>query len=219
MKTIRIWYEKKDPASYISLLDLQRVMQRALKQSKLPVWYTEGFNPHIYITFAVPLALGQQSVTESLEVKTNEENYNWNDSLMQLNKFLPAGIVATHAQNAIVSALQIAYSQYTVTYNDEHKDNAVLAFSEFEKLTTAVVDKKGKKGKVKQIDLKQHIEIMNKTDGENEFCVTLLVPTSSTLTVNPALLLNFLQSEFGLLAASGQIMRTCLLKQDKSVFK
>ena len=51
-------------ASYISLLDMQRVMQRELKRSGLPVWHTLGFNPHIYMTFACPLSLGQESRCE-----------------------------------------------------------------------------------------------------------------------------------------------------------
>ena len=61
MITVRISFEKKNEASYISLLDLQRVMQRVLKRSGLPVWHTLGFNPHIYMTFACPLSLGQES--------------------------------------------------------------------------------------------------------------------------------------------------------------
>ena len=44
MITVRISFEKKNEASYISLLDLQRVMQRVLKRSGLPVWHTLGFN-------------------------------------------------------------------------------------------------------------------------------------------------------------------------------
>ena len=47
MITVRIWFEKRNEASYISLLDLQRVMQRVLKRSGLPVWHTLGVNPHI----------------------------------------------------------------------------------------------------------------------------------------------------------------------------
>ena len=47
MITVRISFEKKNEASYISLLDMQRVMQRVLKRSGLPVWHTLGFNPHI----------------------------------------------------------------------------------------------------------------------------------------------------------------------------
>ena len=61
MITVRISFKKRDEASYISLLDLQRVMQRVLKRSGLPVWHTLGFNPHIYMTFACPLSLGQES--------------------------------------------------------------------------------------------------------------------------------------------------------------
>ena len=45
MITVRISFEKKNEASYISLLDLQRVMQRVLKRSGLPVWHTLGFKP------------------------------------------------------------------------------------------------------------------------------------------------------------------------------
>ena len=60
MHTIRIWFTKTGEASYISLLDLQRVMGRALKRSGLPVWYTLGFIPHIYMTLACPLSLAQE---------------------------------------------------------------------------------------------------------------------------------------------------------------
>lgn len=61
MITVRIWFEKRNEASYISLLDLQRVMQRVLKRSGLPVWHTLGFNPHIYMTFTCPLSLGRRA--------------------------------------------------------------------------------------------------------------------------------------------------------------
>ena len=60
MITVRIWFEKRNEASYISLLDMQRVMQRVLKRSSLPVWHTLGFNPHIYMTFTCPLSLGRR---------------------------------------------------------------------------------------------------------------------------------------------------------------
>ena len=62
-------------ASYISLLDMQRVMQRVLKRSGLPVWHTLGFNPHIYMTFACPLSLGQESQCECVDVKTEAPRF------------------------------------------------------------------------------------------------------------------------------------------------
>ena len=52
MTTVRIFFEKCGEAAYISLLDLQRVFHRMLKMSNLPVYYTQGFNPHIYLSFS-----------------------------------------------------------------------------------------------------------------------------------------------------------------------
>ena len=74
MTTIRIFFEKCGESAYISLLDLQRVFHRVLKRSGLPVWYTMGFNPHIYLSFSCPLSLGQESLCESCEVKTEAES-------------------------------------------------------------------------------------------------------------------------------------------------
>ena len=82
MTTIRVWFTKTGEASYISLLDLQRVMQRALKRSGLPVWYTLGFNPHIYMTFAAPLSLGQESLAETVDFKSEAEGYDWDAAAM-----------------------------------------------------------------------------------------------------------------------------------------
>ena len=46
--SLRAVYSKRNRARYISHLDVTRCMQRAVKRAGLPVWYTEGFNPHIW---------------------------------------------------------------------------------------------------------------------------------------------------------------------------
>ena len=66
---IRVWFTKKGDIKFISHLDLNRFMQRALKRAKLPLWHTEGFNPHPYVTFALPLSLGQESECEVLDFR------------------------------------------------------------------------------------------------------------------------------------------------------
>ena len=58
MKLVRIFFEKRDRARYISHLDITRCLSRAFARTDIPVWYTEGFNPRIYMTFALPLSLG-----------------------------------------------------------------------------------------------------------------------------------------------------------------
>ena len=57
MKMIVV-FEKTPRLRHIGHLDLMRAMQRALRRSDLPLKYSQGFNPHILLTFASPLSVG-----------------------------------------------------------------------------------------------------------------------------------------------------------------
>ena len=46
----RAFYQKFERAKYISHLDLYRAVQRTFQRADIPVWFTEGYNPHIYLT-------------------------------------------------------------------------------------------------------------------------------------------------------------------------
>ena len=142
MITVRISFEKKNEASYISLLDLQRVMQRVLKRSGLPVWHTLGFNPHIYMTFACPLSLGQESECECVDVKTEAEAPDFEQWKAALNAIMPAGIVITHVGPVQMKADLIAYACYRITYPAA----AAAALDAYNALESAPVEKHGKKG-------------------------------------------------------------------------
>ena len=52
---VRIQFSKGYEVKYVSHLDLMRTFNRMLMRSGLPVSYTQGFNPHIILTFAQPL--------------------------------------------------------------------------------------------------------------------------------------------------------------------
>ena len=139
-------------ASYISLLDMQRVMQRVLKRSGLPVWHTLGFNPHIYMTFACPLSLGQESECECVDVKTEAEAPDFEQWKAALNAIMPAGIVITHVGPVQMKADLIAYACYRITYPAA----AAAALDQYNALESAPVEKHGKKGN-KIIELKEHL--------------------------------------------------------------
>ena len=68
-KDVRVWFSKTGTARYISHLDLNRCMSRAFHKAKLPLWYTEGFNPHVFLTFAAPLSLGFEGRHESMDIR------------------------------------------------------------------------------------------------------------------------------------------------------
>ena len=213
MITVRISFEKKNEASYISLLDLQRVMQRVLKRSGLPVWHTLGFNPHIYMTFACPLSLGQESECECVDVKTEAEAPDFAQWKTALNAIMPAGIVITRVAPVQMKADRIAWACYQITYPAE----AAAVLDQYNALESAPVEKHGKKGN-KIIELKQHIPQVAYTAEGDAVRIELCLPAAQELNLNPSLLTGFLEEKFGLPAASAGILRTKFLTEDKQLF-
>ena len=213
MITVRISFEKKNEASYISLLDLQRVMQRVLKRSGLPVWHTLGFNPHIYMTFACPLSLGQESECECVDVKTEAEAPDFAQWQTSLNAIMPAGITVTRVAPVEMKADLIAYACYRVSYP------AVYAaqLAQYNALESAPVEKKSKRGK-KIVELKTWVPqlALETADGQVQF--ELCLPASQELTLNPALLTAFLEEQCGVPAANAAILRTHFLTAEKQRF-
>ena len=49
----RLEITKGEPIRYISHLDFASLMQRAICRAHLPAAYSEGFNPHMKISFAM----------------------------------------------------------------------------------------------------------------------------------------------------------------------
>ena len=63
----RLLFEKTGRARYISHLDLMRTFQRAFSRAGIQIKHTEGFNPHPFVSIALPLSVGFSSQCEILE--------------------------------------------------------------------------------------------------------------------------------------------------------
>ncbi|MBO4322149.1 MAG: DUF2344 domain-containing protein [Clostridia bacterium] len=72
-RTVRLCFEKTGALQYISHLDLQRSFGRILARADLPVWYTQGFNPHPKLVFALPLPIGSESLCELADIKIDRD--------------------------------------------------------------------------------------------------------------------------------------------------
>ena len=92
MREVRIWFVKRGEARYISHLDLNRFMLRALRRTKLPIWYTEGYNPHPYLTFSLPLSLGFESVCESMDLRIMQDDCSNEEVFRRLSAAMPESL-------------------------------------------------------------------------------------------------------------------------------
>ena len=217
MNTIRLKFRKKGLSIYYSQLDLQRVMARALKKSGLPVWYSQGFNPHIYMTFTLPLSLGHESECESVDFRLNEEMAE-TDILKALEGTLPQGIELVSAQAPDYDARSIMFAKYDITLYGEN-EKIKNAISEYEKLEQAIVTKVTKKGQ-KDINLKElitDIRIIDEKDGEVTF--NAMYPAGTPLNINPQLLLDFLKENYGVEVIDAFVIRKNLFDKDLNILQ
>ncbi len=215
MTTVRIFFEKCGEAAYISLLDLQRVFHRMLKMSNLPVYYTQGFNPHIYLSFTCPLSLGQESLCESCEVKTEQETIDpqaWIDALQPL---MPCGIVITKVAPAVEKVGEIETAAYEVTM----PASSAIALDAYNNAEHAEVTKKTKRGQ-KVLELKQYLDRIDYTVAGDELHFTAVLPCGSgeALSLNPSLLTDFLRTQGAAPVWQCRVLRTHLYDKNGADF-
>ena len=97
MNKYRLKFEKKDKMIYIGHLDLMTFFQRALKRAELPIAYSQGFNPHQQMSFAVPLSLGSYGYGEYVDIELKEP-VEEKEIISRLNSVMNKGLVITQAR-------------------------------------------------------------------------------------------------------------------------
>lgn len=95
----RVRFEKRDALRFISHHDLMRVFELALRRSGLKVAFTQGFNPHPRLSFALALPLGVESFDELVDIDLEHADLPPEPSLLVsvLGGQMPPGLRLLHA--------------------------------------------------------------------------------------------------------------------------
>ena len=162
MSKRRIRFSKQDMAKFISHLDLLRCFTRAIGRSGLPAVFTQGFNPHMKMTFALPLPVGVTSDCESVDI-TFEDGITDGEILQKLNDNLPPDIRITSVGEPRDKAADIVCAEYSVILKSDTpvSKTAIDAFFAMPEVT---VMKKTKKKTEKPINIMDYIRAWEITD-------------------------------------------------------
>lgn len=115
----RMRFAKEGRAKYISHLDLMHTMQRAMARCQMPLWFTEGFNQHAYVSVALPLSTGYSGEYEFLDFNLLSENVPIN-AVEALNAVFPEGLRAIEIYPLADGGMplrDIAWSKYRITWS------------------------------------------------------------------------------------------------------
>ncbi|MBQ2774632.1 MAG: DUF2344 domain-containing protein [Clostridia bacterium] len=219
MKNVRLWYKKEGLAKYGSHLDLVRCFSRAVRRAQIPIWYTEGFNPKPYMTFPLPLSLGQQGVHEPLDIRIIDD-ISYDEIVNRMNSALPIGLEIVSAGESVMDSKEISFAEYSVKLDFQSADKAQY----FAKQASAIIaggelmaEKKSKKG-IKTVNLCEMVQDFC-AEADNEICeIKMIIAAGNTLNLNADLLVETLEKATECEDYVRSIVREKLLTKDMTDF-
>lgn len=180
-----IKFSKTGAAKYISHLDLMRAVQRAFRRSGLPMAYSQGYNPHMLLSFATALSLGCQSIGEVMDVELAQDVPEA-DIAARLSANCPPGIAVLGCRAVPAKAVSrtqvMSEADYEVRLSADCRAaaEALLASGE------CMMDKQTKKG-VRRVDIRPLVLAVSASDDGKTLHMTLR--HSEQLALKPELLL------------------------------
>lgn len=223
MRNVRVWFTKLGQAKYISHLDINRCMARAVRRAQLPLWFTEGFNPHAYMTFSLPLPLGVESLCESMDIRVVDENYTNEMVKNNLGAVMPVGLNIVSVNDDGMEPKKIAYADYLMKIWPVCESNQVI-----EKIKQAIdskellAEKKSKSGRkkiMKTINLSEFIKDYSIWSAGETVELKMILSAGAVKNVNPVLMLKTILAKAGIDEEGTSILRNKLLAEDMTEFR
>ncbi|MES2528638.1 MAG: TIGR03960 family B12-binding radical SAM protein [Bdellovibrionota bacterium] len=142
----RIEFSKLGPITFISHLDLQKVMMRIFKRSGLETLHSEGYKLRPLLSFGPALTLGISSLTEYFDVRVPVEWENFDHVLSQLQEHSEPGIMFKNITviNSKTRSIQEAATAFTyfVPVKEGNVEEVVAKLSQAEKILIQSYSKK-----------------------------------------------------------------------------
>ena len=190
---VRMSFQKTGMAKFISHLDTVRLITRSMKRACVPIWFTEGFNPHAFLTFAMPLSLGFESYCETVDFRLMEE-VDLEELKVKLNNALPVDITVKEIYVYETSPNDIRWAEYKIIFNNP--DNKLLETAE--KILSSdeiIVEKKAKQGRKKvnkEVNIKEYIKSFELSEENGKLVLKTILSSGTSMNINPMLLIGAL---------------------------
>ena len=213
MKAI-IQFGKQGRLRFISHLDLQRFMQRALRRTGLPVAYSQGFNPHALLSFASALGMGVSSEAELLEVRFAEPVAE-QTILEAMRAALPPEMPVYRVRavdDRFPSLMATVYcADYRMTLTGEGAKAIADAVPGYLEKAEVMAVRKTKSGE-KTVNIRPStLELRAEGTEDGAYALTARLTLTPEDTLKPDTLVGALAARSGAVDYEGSICRTALL--------
>lgn len=184
---------------FIGHLDVMRYFQKAIRRADIPIAFSEGFSPHMIMSFAAPLGVGLTSHAEYMDIEVKKAIPS-REALERLNRVMVEGMeVLSYRQvpeeKASKAMSLVAAADYTLVFREgyEPEPGWEEKLLEFYGQDSIIVTKKTKKGE-RKVDIRPLIYRLNVREG----AIFMQVSTGSTDNLKPELVMEAFFAWMGL---------------------
>ena len=150
-KCIATKFAKEGAMKFIGHLDIMRYFQKAVKRANLDVAFSEGFSPHMIMSFASPLGVGITSTGEYFDMELKSATTS-SDMVKRLNDAMAEGMKILSIRQvedgkASKAMSLVAAADYRLKFRETAKlpENWKEKLEEFKAQKEIVILKKTKK--------------------------------------------------------------------------
>ncbi len=202
--TVRVVFQKTGNLQYFSHLDLQRTWQRVLVRASIPMWYTQGFNPHSKITFGVPLPVGSEGMGEMVDLRI-DRRITCEEIKNQLNAELTGEMLVSEVYIPKTSFSDIAWGTYEITMKTpgDPIDNSKAINSIFTPDAEPIIMTKRSKSGDKEVNILPMIHSAKAVADPNGLIhLRATLRAGNTENLNPEYLIKAMRDRVGILPES-----------------
>ena len=219
---LRIKITKDAGIRFISHLEYVRTIERAIRRAKLPVAYSEGFNPHMKFSLASALGVGVTSEAEFVEIELAEEiDLPATMKKLAINlptniRILAADLADTKTDKLMAQAGGADYRVIVPCQTDCDWQAVVERFNTSESVLFQKPIPKGR-GKTKEIEVKHFIDHLKAERFGDNLQLVFSCKITPTGSMKAAELLLVLRDSFELplVVEKADILRTDLYAVEK----
>lgn len=174
---IRITFAKREAIKYISHLDLNQAWERAFRRARLPLAYSQGFNPRPRFQMAAALPVGVTGQAELLDIWL-VDCLGPEEVLDRLRPALPGGLEVLDAVEADLPApslqSQMCAADYRAVIRSREPAAAIRTRIQALLEMLSIPRQRHHKGKLQSYDLRPFIQNLSVEAGQGGDQVLLM---------------------------------------------
>lgn len=205
MPNFRVTFSKDNVLVYISHLDLNHAFIRALNRAGVKLKFSEGFNPHPKIVFALPLSVGMEGENEIVDIGVADEEMSAERFMEILRSQMPPHIEIKNVEIAQSKLKDISAASYEICISGRLIAAELKSFFEGD----ISVIKKTKSGE-KQVTISPQIRSISISEQDNDTIIHAVLDARADSYLNPELIIKAM-TEAGIISAED----TCKVTRKK----